>query len=281
MTHEPTLAEDPEAYWNEQAGPVWVSHQEDLDRLLTPVAERLLAAASPQVGEHVIDVGCGCGATTLRLAERVGAGGSVVGVDLSRPMLARAAERAAGMSQVALHVSDAATHAFEAGDADLVLSRFGVMFFADPLCAFGNLRRALRSTGRLCFVAWQASEKNAWATTPLRALPELAVPDPAPEGAPGPFSLADPARVRTLLDAAGFTQIKLESVEGSMPVGETPEAALQFFCQVGPLSRHIATLEEDDRNASVERVRQYLSDGWGTDAVSFDSAYWLVRASAV
>ncbi len=281
MSETPTLADDPEAYWNEEAGPAWVALQADLDRLMASISVRLLAAASPQAGERVIDVGCGCGATTLGLAELVGASGQVTGVDLSQPMLDRASERAAGMAQVTFHASDAGTHAFEAGSTDLVVSRFGIMFFDDPVAAFSNLRRALEpQKGRLCFTAWQGPKKNAWITTPLRALPELPPPEPAPPGTPGPFSLADPAQARRVLEGAGFSNIELESVQEALPLGETPDDVLRLFERVGPLSRYLGTLEESERGPVIERVRRYLEEGWGTDAVSFGSAYWLVRATA-
>src|SRR5262249_40712661 len=165
--------------------------------------------------------GCGCGDTTVELSKGVAPGGSATGVDISAPMLERAralaeAQRAAARFELA----DAQTHAFPPASADVVFSRFGIMFFADPTAAFANLRRALTPSGRLAFVCWQALPENAWMAVPmLAALQHLPPPPlPGPE-APGPFSFADPARVRRILEGAGFRSVQLEDVRETLTVG--------------------------------------------------------------
>jgi SAM-dependent methyltransferase len=144
------------AYWNSEAGPRWVAMQERMDALLAPLLHAALERARPEAGERVLDIGCGCGATLLELAGRIGSGGSVLGVDVSAPMLGRARERvqANALAHVRLTLSDAATHAFAPGAFNLAFSRFGVMFFDDPVGAFANIRTALAATGRLVFVCW-------------------------------------------------------------------------------------------------------------------------------
>ena len=188
-------------YWNATAGPSWVAAQEGLDIELRPWGEKAIATLAPVAGARMIDVGCGCGATTLMLAERVGPGGRVLGADISAPMLALARQRAeaAGLAQASFIQADAQTHAFE--PADGVFSRFGVMFFADPAAAFANLRAALTERGRVVFVCWRALEHNPWMGVPVAAIAPLLPQAPqAPQpGAPGPFAFADGDRVHAIL----------------------------------------------------------------------------------
>ena len=181
------------AYWNDKAAVTWTALQDRLDAMFAPLTLRALDAASPKPGDHVVDIGCGCGATVLELASRVGPEGSVLGVDVSKPMAARARERiaAAKLGNAQIQVSDASVHNFEAGRADLLFSRFGVMFFADPSAAFTNLRRALRPGGRLLFAAWRPMAENSWFSVPLAAAADLLPPSPPLEpDAPGPFAFA-------------------------------------------------------------------------------------------
>ena len=192
-------------YWNEQAGPTWVRNQERLDAQIQPWGELALNALAAAPGEAVLDVGCGCGATSLALAAQVGPEGRVVGLDLSGPMLARARERAAaeGRANVSFLQADAQTHAF-APEFDALFSRFGVMFFDDPPAAFANLAGALRPGGRLSFACWQGREQNGWVSIPMAALiGEVELPPPPAPDAPGPFALGDPDRLRALLEGAG------------------------------------------------------------------------------
>ena len=168
-------------YWNEQSGPKWVALDGRLDALISPYGDRALERTKPALGERVLDVGCGCGRTTLELAARVGSPGSVTGIDISTVMLARARERArkSGAQNVRFENADVQTHAFEPGSFDLAFSRFGVMFFADPVAAFANLRGALAPGGRLAFVCWQPLANNPWMQVPLAATaPHLKLPEP-------------------------------------------------------------------------------------------------------
>ena len=196
-------------YWNSERARKWVELQERMDALIEAFGARAIERAGLAAGERVIDVGCGCGGTTLDLAGRVGARGRVLGVDISAVMLSRARERAksVGLANVEFVDADAQTHAFEAGAWDCAFSRFGVMFFADPARAFANLRRALRQGGRVSFACWRAMPENEWVTVPLTALMKVIAPPPPPlPGAPGPFAFGDPQRVRGLLGEAGFAR---------------------------------------------------------------------------
>src|SRR5258705_5710546 len=193
------------AYWNER-GKQWVAVNDMLDAMIGPLGRHALDRARVAPGEAVLDVGCGCGDTTLELARRVGPSGRVLGVDISAPMLGRARERAraAGATHVIFEQADAQTHAFTAASFDLILLRFRVMFFVDPTAAFANLRPALRSGGRLTFVCWQGFPKNPWMAVPLMAaMPHIKLPTPPAPDAPGPFAFGDDGRVRTILADAG------------------------------------------------------------------------------
>jgi SAM-dependent methyltransferase len=272
------------AYWNEHAGPVWVSYQERLDRQIGTHGERAHARLAPRPGERVLDIGCGCGDSSLVLAARVAPGGSVLGVDLSEPMLARARERAAEakLANVSFRAADAQTATFEPGAFDAAFSRFGVMFFADPAAAFANVRSALRPGGRLAFACWRPVKDNPWVLVPMAAAAKLVPmpPPPAPD-APGPFSFGDDARVRRILDAAGFADVAIEPVDVPMTLGGGGlDDAADMLLTVGPLAR--ALLEANADEALRERVRGALVAALAPHArdgrVQLGSAIWLVEA---
>ena len=200
---------DQATFWNAQPGQNWVDFQADLDAQLSEVTDRLLAACAARPGERVLDIGCGAGGSTLALAAAVGAVGSVLGLDLSEPLLARAEERRRDLAlgNVRFARGDAQDHPFAPGGFDLAASRFGVMFFADPVAAFRNIARALRPGGRLVFVAWAGPEHNPWFAIPQRAaVARLGPVAPTPPDAPGPMAFRDAARVTGLLEAAGLAR---------------------------------------------------------------------------
>lgn len=265
-------------YWNGQAGRTWVDAQAHLDAMLAPIGRILIERAAVTPGERVVDVGCGCGATTLALATQ---GAAVWGIDISEPMLAHAAARAEGLDDVAFVRADAATHEF-APDHQLVVSRFGVMFFDDPTAAFANLRTALTPGGRLCFVCWQAPRVNPWVALAGAAvrpfLPEPAEqPDPK---APGPFAFADPDYLRGILDGAGFADVTIEALETRLHVADTLDGAIEFLEQVGPLARTLDDLDDATRQAAVAAVREALAAHLTDGGLDLGSASWLVSARA-
>lgn len=267
------------AYWNAQAGETWAAQQDKLDRQLEPLGEAAIAALAPKAGERLIDIGCGAGQTTLALAQRVGSGGSVLGVDISAPLLDVARRRAEGLANVSFVEADAQTHPFE--PADGVFSRFGVMFFADPPAAFANIHKALKPGGRLAFVCWRPLAENEWMQAPMRAaLPHVAVTPPPPGDplAPGPFAFADPDRVRGILGGAGFSNVEIAPQDfmiGGNPLDESVALAMK----VGPLG---ALLREnpDQRDAVIDAVREAMSAHLGPDGVRLPGAVWIVTATA-
>lgn len=272
-------------YWNEAAGPAWVAMQERLDLQVGPLGAAALARAGVAAGERVLDVGCGCGGTTLEIARRVEEG-SVVAVDISEPMLARARERAAAAGlghRIEWRCEDAQVARFAAAGADCVYSRFGVMFFSDPPAAFANLRRALRPGGRLVFVCWQARERNPWMTVPaLAAMPHVPFPPPPPPDAPGPFAFADPVRVRGILAEAGFTAIEHEALETAMQLGGGGiDEAVELFLAVGPVGQALREAQAGpaQRERVLEAVRAAIESFRTPEGgVAAPAAAWVVSA---
>lgn len=256
-------------YWNGDVGRRWVRNQEQLDRAFRPLTAALLERAAARPGERAIDVGCGCGDTALALAGQVGRDGAVLAVDVSRPMLDRARERAAGpaagRAPIEWVLADAAGHRFPPGGFDLVASRFGVMFFADPVAAFANLRRALRPDGRLAVLCWRAPGDNPWIAVPrepvLRVVPP---PAPVPPDAPGPFAFADAARVGAILARAGFADVRGEAVDAPVVLGASPDgsnadaldAAARFAVETSP----VAALLRDAPDATLAAARAGVLD---------------------
>ena len=270
-------------YWNGPRGEFWVAEEETRDRELAFFGEAALRAAAAAPGESVVDVGCGCGTTTLALAAAVGTGGAVLGIDVSQPMLARATQRAAGLSHVLFARADAATFAFE-GRARLVFSRFGVMFFDDPRAAFTNLRRALDPGGRLAFVCWRALEDNAWMNVPFDAVRHVvsSAKPPPPSDAPGPLAFADPVRVRSYLEGAGFSGVSLQPLDHPMRLGGDRglDAAAADALTVGPTARLLGGATDDERARALSAAKAALAPHTHGDVVALAGAVWLVTARA-
>jgi SAM-dependent methyltransferase len=269
-------------YWNEQAGPVWVSMQERMDVQIGAHGERALAVLDAQTAERVVDVGCGCGDTALAIARAVGAAGRVLGVDISAPMLARARERAAaaGLAHARFEHADAQTHALPANAFDALFSRFGVMFFESPAAAFANLARALRPGGRVVFACWQPPAANPWVSVPLGALATvLDLPPPPPPGAPGPFAFGDPERVRGILSEAGLTDIEFRDEQIPMAFGDVDEAAA-FLTEMGPASRAVREAGGGDalREKAQATIRSAIAPYAKAGRVELPSAIWVVSA---
>jgi SAM-dependent methyltransferase len=268
-------------YWNGPAGRRWRDHQEHQDQVLIPVSERLLAAADPRPGERVIDVGCGCGATTIAVAERVAPGGEALGLDISEPMLARARERAPSHLPARFVLADATLHDFE-DEADLIVSRFGVMFFADPALSFANLRRGLKAGGRLAFACWREARQNPWLILPLREAAKHAppLPETAPED-PGPFAFADGDRVRRILSHAGYAEIAVEphDLDLDIAIGKGLETGVAAALALGPTSRLLDGQSDAVRAAAAADIRDALAARAVGDSVPLGAAIWIVTAT--
>lgn len=268
-------------YWNGPAGQRWAAAQDRIDHHLGLITEALLAFTPVSEGQRVLDVGCGGGTTTLLLRERLGPDGAVTGVDISSPNLGVARARAhAGMANVAFVEADAATYEFQPV-FDLAFSRFGVMFFDDPVAAFTNLRSALRKGGKLAFVCWRGFKENTWAFAPYESALELLPPqEPTHPHAPGPFAFADGERVRSILAEAGFTDIVLKPHDTTVNLGATTEDAVTEALTIGPLARAAAELDDIARDKIRKCITPVLKAFETPYGVTPPAAVWLVGASA-
>ncbi len=262
-------------FWNGWMADRWVANQVAMDQLLVPLSEALISAAAVAPGERVLDVGCGCGDTTLALADL---GGTVTGVDISEPMLTHARQRVLGRDNPTFLLDDAAARGFE-GEFDVLFSRFGVMFFADPVAAFTNLRSALRPDGRVCFLCWQRPDLNSWVAVPMAAVqPLLPESEPVDPRAPGPFAFADPGYVTGILEDAGFLDVRLEALERPMRLGAGPAEAAEFVARIGPVSRAVAELDEEARQNVMATLEQALASHADDAGVALGAACWIVSA---
>ena len=254
-----------------------------IDTQIAPLGGEAMDRIGIGAGQRVLDVGCGCGQTTLELARRVGAEGAVLGADISRPMLegARARADATGIANARFEQADAQVHPFETGAFDLVFSRFGVMFFSDPVAAFANLLRALQPGARLGFVCWQALAQNAWMLRPMAALaPLLSLQPPSDPHAPGPFAFADADRVTRILRDAGFGSVAVEGMERELLVGggASLDDTVGFLLQMGPAGAALREADDDLRAKAADAVREAIAPFHGDDGVRMPAAAWLFTA---
>lgn len=273
------------ADWNGPSGERWVANQARLDAMAAVFGQVAIEAAAPATGERVLDVGCGAGASSLALAARVGAGGQVLGVDISESLIGRARALAPPDAAVLFRVADASSAELPVGAFDILFSRFGVMFFDDPTGAFAHMRRALRPGGRLAFVCWRSAAENDWVRLAMNAIkgivPPTAPPDPE---APGAFSFGDRGRVARILTAAGFADISIVPFDAPIPLGEggTRDAAIddavKMVLEVGPLSRALADQSDDIRARASDAVRTAFSGRSGERSVMIGGAGWIVMA---
>jgi SAM-dependent methyltransferase len=264
-------------YWNGPGGERWIAAHDKIERSLAPITELLFAFASPKPGERVVDIGCGLGKTTAELARRTGA--ATLGVDVSVPMVKRAQETLM-KDDVGFVAADASAYAFD-GTAQLVFSRFGVMFFGDPVAAFTHLRTAAAPGGRLAFVCWRAFAENPWAFAPFMAGKPLLPPqEPMDPNAPGPFAFADSARLREILERAGWKDVVIEGRDSTMHIGDTLVDAVEEAMTVGPLARASDGLDETTRGNIKVRVAEALQRFETKDGVAPPAAVWLVGAKA-
>jgi SAM-dependent methyltransferase len=269
--------------WNSDVTRRWVTEQARIDRLMAEVTEAAIAAAAPKSGEHALDIGCGTGTTVLRLSEAVGSSGRVLGIDISEQQLALARQRiaAADANHVQLALSDASTHEFTPASFDLGFSRFGVMFFADPVAAFQNIRTAMRPTGRLLLAVFRSGPENPWATAALGAIRHLVTP-PAPLGPeePGQFSWSDPARVRRVLNGGGFRDVMLTPLDVNLRLGADAAEAAEFATFVGQGARLLHGVPDETRQAALVAFEAFFRQYEGPTGISLPGALWLVSARA-
>ncbi len=270
------------AFWNGPGGQIWVTRQAHTDITLAPMTEALLAFAAPRPGEQVLDVGCGCGATTLDFARAVGPAGRVVALDISAPMLAEgeARARAAGITNVDWRQEDAATAVLDG--FDLLTSAFGLMFFGEPVTAFARMRRAANPGARMAFVCWRPLAENPWMEVPMNAVSRHLPPrpKPAPNG-PGMFAFADPQRVSEVLTAAGWAPPRLDKLDLDLDIaaGRGLEEAVVQSSQIGAVNSWLRNQPAEIVSAAIASLREALAAHLDGASVRLPGAMWLVSSA--
>lgn len=278
-----TTNDDMNEYWNGDGGHKWVVFQDRLDASLKHFGREVMATATISAGEGVIDIGCGCGDTSLDIARRVGSNGYVLGIDISEPILVRAKIRSLSVtkSNVTFTRADAQTHHFEPSAFNVVFSRFGVMFFDDPVSAFRNIRRALKSGGRMAFICWQPAEENEWIRLPLEVVNDhIPLPSPPEPEHPGPLSFGDRSRVMRILKKAGFKKILMEKFESTLNVGSNLDEAVEFLTLMGPASGALSQpdVNDIDKSRINSELRNRLTPHETKHGITLGATAWIVSA---
>jgi SAM-dependent methyltransferase len=270
------------AFWNGPGGDTWVTRQQHTDITLAGVTEALLAFAAPCTGEQVLDVGCGCGATTLEFARAIGPAGRVAALDISAPMLAEGQARAeaAGIANVDWHQADPATAALDG--YNLLTSTFGVMFFGDPVGAFAHMRRAASPGARMAFVCWRPLAENTWMEMPMNAVSRHLPPRPKPvPNAPGMFAFADPQCVSEVLTAAGWAPPRLDKLDLDLDIaaGRGLEEAVAQSTQIGAVNSWLRNQPAEVVSAAIASLRKALAAHLDGASVRLPGAMWLVSSA--
>ncbi len=265
--------------WNGLAGRAWVDLQELLDQLYKPFEDMLVAAVGADSGGRVLDIGCGTGSTTLAVARRLGAKGRCTGIDISDPMIGAARARADREGTPARFIcANAEAYAFEPASVDTIISRFGVMFFGDPVRAFANLRHAAANDARLHFISWRSAAENQFMTTAERAaaplLPNLAARQP---DAPGQFAFANDRRVYTILEESGWAEIDIRPIDVDCPLRE--KDLVHYLTRLGPVGRILQEADNRTRAHVIDTVRPAFDPYVHGAEVRFTAACWMVSAS--
>lgn len=283
MTEAAEVNADMLSFWNGTGGNIWVERQAHTDITLQPVTDALLAFAAPQAGERVLDVGCGCGAVTLDIARAVGESGSVVGVDISGPMLAEGQRRAeaAGIGNVSWHQADAATA--DLGKFDLVVSAFGTMFFGDPVAGFAHIRSSVAPGGRLAMVCWAPLAENQWMEVPMDAVRPHIPPRPAgAPNSPGMFGFANPDYTSEVLTAAGWAAPRFEklSLDLDIAAGRGLDEAVAQSTLIGAVNSWLRPQPDEVKIAATASIREALAAHAVGESVALPGACWLIGSEA-
>ena len=271
------------AFWNGHGGRTWVERQAHTDAVLLPVTEALLEFAAPRAGERVLDVGCGCGASTLEFARAVGPSGRVQAMDISGAMLAEGEARAAaaGIANIAWREADPASSALD--EYDLLTSAFGTMFFGDVVAAFTNMRRAAAPGSRMAIVCWRSLAENPWMEVPMAAVARHLPPRPKPvPNSPGMFGFADPEYVSTIFDASGWASPLFSRLDLDLDIaaGRGLEEAIDQTTKIGAVNSWLRNQPADVVRDAVASLGEALAVHTDGSCVRLPAAMWLISSKA-
>lgn len=281
-TSKPIEMSDGDSFWIGAGGDVWARTMDVSERNFATMSQALMAAAAPQPGERVLDVGCGGGVTSRVLAQQVLPGGDVVGMDISPTLLESAQQHHGEVDNLSFKLADVGAEALPAEHFDLIYSRFGVMFFNKPPAAFANLRQSLKPGGRMVFMCWRGIKDNPWiyqtTAAAVAQLPEEhRPPAPADPFAPGPFAMADPDHTRALITAGGFSDVTIEPLDDVMRMTDE-QTAMTYLLDLGPVGKALQQVSADQANSAREAMREVLRSYATPGELNVPSATWIVTA---
>ncbi|MEE2661765.1 MAG: class I SAM-dependent methyltransferase [Pseudomonadota bacterium] len=267
-------------FWNSHFGLAWANNSDAIDFAFSNITHAIMQAASLVPGDRVMDLGCGSGGTSIAIAGQVGSSGCVLAVDISKPMINRLKIRKANhkLENLSIFNGDAAILPFKSNDYDVLVSRFGCMFFNEPQIAFRNIGTALRQDCRLALAVWRTPRENPWAMEPISVSRQFLdmPPRPGPEE-PGPFSFSDPERVRNILLGAGWTNIELTSLNLQLPLGRSDKEALAFLTEMGPLAAPLAAATKESYAKAIGRIKDLLDTKRNKDGIiQLAAGCWII-----
>ena len=269
-------------FWSGAGGDVWVDKQREMDIMLNPLGERAIQGLDLSGEIKILDIGCGCGATTLEIAKAV-TQGEVIGVDISEPMLERATKTASDMmlTNTSFQVKDVQVDEMPNSYFDIAFSRFGVMFFEDPFEAFKNINHSLKDNGQLSFVCWQHASLNPWQSLSIQVIKEfLDLPAPAPKS-PGPFAFEDKSYINEILTESGFRDIEIKDNQEDIVMfsGKSIREACEDYLTINPVvTEMLKNSPTKLREEILEALIGKFSDFHNNDGLLFPSATWIVTA---
>ena len=269
-------------FWSGAGGDVWVDKQREMDIMLNPLGERVIQGLDLKEETKILDIGCGCGATTLEIAKLVNQG-EVIGVDISEPMLERATQTASDMAltNISYQVKDVQVDEMPNKYFDIAFSRFGVMFFEDPFEAFNNINHSLKDDGQLSFVCWQHASLNPWQSLSIQVIKEfLDLPAPPPRS-PGPFAFEDKSYIEEILNASGFRDIEIKDNQEDIVMfsGKSIREACEDYLTINPVvTEMLKNSPTKLREEILEALIGKFSDFHNNDGLLFPSATWIVTA---
>ncbi len=282
-----TIKQQPnqETLWAGQNGERWLANVDRFEGTIEPIGEALIERATCREGEHIIDVGCGAGATSIAIARQVGATGSVTGLDISPVLVAEATKRAqiAGFDHANFILGDAATVSLPMTQADCIVSRFGIMFFSDPVAAFTHMHGFLKSDGRLAIACWASLPQNQWMLEVRNILAaHFPLPTPIPH-APGPFAFSEPAYIEEILQTSGFKDITISPWKSNLFVGgsgSNPQSAAEFLLKALSVAQLPEDLPDSVKTTIQVELTERLTAYDTKDGVQMPASVWLIDAKA-
>ena len=275
------INQEQKEFWNEKKGDIWVSLEHNIDKMLGPLGDQAIKILKPKVGEKILDIGCGTGSTSQTLSNLVGESGLVTGIDISKPILNFAIKKKESkkIKNINFIQADAQNHQFSNSNYNAIFSRFGVMFFEDPIAAFKNIKKSLVRNGRLTFVCWSNREENDWINLSSNVASQfLELPPKANPKDPGPFAFEDYFYIKEILIKAGWSNIKIKAYKKKIIIGDTLDSAADFLSRMGPMSVPFENANEQTKEKVVSALKECYSKYFTPKGVEFHFSSWIVSA---